>query len=673
MPQNTKQMVPWTIDAAGVDVANLRSPYCRDDLRVFLDSKVGSLHRILVAPKGYGKTLYLKYKARKIRELYKDQVPIFPSSVKPQDIEFLKLSLDWREMLHDVGRLSVNDWSLLWQLVLISKGLQMLDAVSGLDEYLKTLLRAKSEPVADILSAVIRDRDQFGLNTTQRLRQVRLAFNDSGRDVVLFIDNTDEMFVGLDRVLQLREVHQKGQRTPIRVSEESAIQNDSDLSMEVAKSNPAMWKAAQVGLLLAVREIERSVQLLSVYTTLRAEAVNTADHEDALQAKTYIVPITYNEEDLAEIFAWHVDMMSKSDLVDPQATHPAERLMGVEPIEHRYVHDSDGLLYEKPFDLVLRHTTLSPRDLIVIGGHIAKLSRTERAGPLRAVRIRQAIDKAVAELLVYFRQNAIPKWMDDWEYELKKFSTPVVDEATARTKLGPSKDRFYSYGLLGVAQSSGKAGQYHQAFLTQWDGVYAAQELPLPKADYYFLHPWLHDWAKRFNPDFTADASNIVGNGCTYHAPGLLQLMIGADLNGKPAIWSDGEMDSPVGNSRDCPMAAVVFLSLLLACRKHHTLKVTRALLEEGRDDFNRLFPSFRESDSMRPFDDGEHRSHLRKHVLKAFPTLRPKVERLRGNLKVFSGAGNDPEPYIELDFVDIDHLTIGGASGGVALSAHSF
>ncbi len=662
MPESSRMMVPWTVDAAGVDVANLRIPHCREDLRVFLESRVGSLHRILVAPKGYGKTLYLKYKARRIRELYSDKgIPIFPSSVKSQDIEFLKLSLDWREMWQDVARLTINDWSLLWQFVLTAKGVQMLDAVAGLDDYLGNLLQRKTEPVADLLSAVIRDRAQFGLNKTQRLRQLRQAFNDADRDAVIFIDNTDEMFVGLERVLQLREVELK----PLKAQTSTAVadafrQEDAELSAEVAKTNPAMWKAAQVGLLLAVREIERSVQLLSVYTTLRAEAINTAAHEDALQAKSYIVPITYEEDDLEAIFGWHVELMPKEELAAPDLQHPAERLMGAGPLAHSYVRTIDGVLREEtPFDLILRHTTLSPRELIVIGGHIARLSKADRTGPDRSDRIRRAIGKATGELLDYFRFNAIPRWMEDWERELAKFSAPVMRGDVALEVLGPASAKFYSYGLLGVARPNGTLGQYSQTFLTQWDGDYAAQELPLPRADYYFLHPWLHDWAKRFNDEFSLEQSNIVGSKCTYRPPGLVRVKIGRDANNRPTLWADNVPEGFPTRNGKVFLIASTFASLLIAAKRHATSRITPAQLAEGREEFERMFPELADAESSEPFKSAGHASHLRGDVIKAFPNLGARILALRGDLRVLGVGTKSLDPRIEFDFIDIDKLEV--------------
>lgn len=653
-------MGPWTIDASGVDIAHLNEvPYCREALRVFLNSRVGSLERVLVAPKGYGKTLYLKYKSHLIRQAYRSSIPIFPDS--KLDIEFLKLSLDWKEMLQDVGRLSIDNWSVLWQFVLISKGLQLVDGVENVDDYLESLLRSPSESIGDMLSAVIRDRDNFGTNTSQRLRVVRKLFNDSKRDAIIFVDNADEMFIGLDRASQLREGKHRAE-APAHDAGEVLKRRSADAatSAEFAQNNPAMWKAAQVGLLLAVREIERSAPALSIYTTLRAEAVYTAEHPDALQARTYIVPIRYSEEDLEQIFAWHVNMMGEDDLVEPREAHSADSLMGSAPIEHRYVRVDGRAVSEKPFDLVLRHTTFSPRDLVVIGGHIARLSVAERKGPKRAERIRKAIDSAVTELLVYFRENAIPRWNQQWEDALYKLDAPVIGGAKVAEQLGPTAAKLYSYGLLGVADRTGRPREYAQSFLTQWDEAYAATDVPLPRSDYYFLHPWVFDSVKRHNRDFTGDPSNVIGNGCPYHLPSPLKITVGADANNAPAIWCASEMDSPAATvkSGKLPQGVTFFFSLVYACHLNSTCRVTEEQLKAGREEFNRRFPMYREADTLVPFEKPEHRSHLHGAALKHFPRLRDKVSRLQGSIS-FTSARNGADAYVQVDFLEIEEIRL--------------
>lgn len=662
MSETKKKMGPWTIDASGIDIAGLEEmPYCREALRDFFSRDVGSLERILVAPKGYGKTLYLKYKSHLIRKKYRGSIPIFPDHI--QDIEFLKLSLDWKEMLSEVSRLSIDSWSLLWQFVLVAKGLQLVAIESLADPYLKEFLKSPTEPIGDLLSAAIRDTDNFGANVAQRLQHVRKLFNDAGRDAIIFVDNADEMFVGLDRVMQLREARDKEvkSKSSAHHAGRSAISpsaDDAATSAEVAKSNPAMWKAAQVGLMLAVREIERSAPLLSVYTSLRAEAVFTAKHPDALQARTYTIPIKYSVEDLEEIFAWHVNMMQAERLVEANAVHPAHRLMGSAPIEHRYVHVDGKKLFEDPFQLVLRHTTFSPRDLVVLGGCIARLSANERSDEKRAERIRKAIDEGVATLLVYFRENAIPRWTDEAERAASGLDSPVVSSDRVGRLLGKWAKTIYSYGLLGVAESTGRPREYIQTFLTQWDDAYAAPEVPLPNADYYFLHPWLSDAIKRL-PHFRREPLNVIGSGCIYHAQGPLKVRVGKDVNFRPTIWCEAGMDSPASVGKGpLPQAAVFMFALLLACAATGKVRVSAVELQRGHDDFKAAFPSFAASPILNPIGDREHRSHLTTSLRHALPNLAFNMNRMADPLS-FGTSQDDNETYIDANFLDIDSLVI--------------
>jgi len=643
-----RQMEAWAIDAANVDVSHLpQIPFCREAVRVFLNARLGGLERVLVAPKGYGKTLYLKYKSHLIRQTYRNSIAIFPDSFT--DIEFLKLSLERKEMIQDVARLTIDNWSLLWQFVLICKGVQLVGAEITGDDYLSSLLRYPTEPVGDILTAVIRDQDNMGANTSLRLKHVRRLFQEAGRDAVIFVDNADEMFVGLEN--HERHKEKLRQEVPTELQEQQR-RLDAAISAEVSRESPSMWKAAQVGLLLAVREIERSARRLTVYTSLRAEAVYTAQHPDVLQARTYAIPIRYSEEDLKEIFAWHINLMADSDLVAPRDSHSIDGLMGPEGIKHRYVRVDGEPKLELPFELVLRHTTFSPRDLVTIGGKIKSLSAAERTGPKRSELIRQAVDAAVVELMVYFRQNAIPLWNEEWESSLSKLSTSVLIHADIE-RLGSVASKLYSYGLLGVARPTGTLREYTQSFLTQWDASYAASKLPVPRADFYFLHPWIFDSVKVQNPDFKGDDANIVGTGCRFNLAARLQVTLGCDVNDHPAVWCNSEMDSPAAQSKMAtfPMGVIFLFCAILACRNKESNRIEWEDVVRARDEFDERFPQCRRAPMLRPLHNSEQRSHIRSS-LKNFPSLRDHVSQMQGSIKIVSAAGDSPA-YLELDFLD--------------------
>lgn len=81
------------------------------------------------------------------------------------------------------------------------------------------------------------------------------------------------------------------------------------------------------------------------------------------------------------------------------------------------------------------------------------------------------------------------------------------------------------------------------------------------------------------------------------------------------------------------------FLSLLLAAKKHRKSRITKSELAEGRDEFDRIFPAFREAQCSRPFEDDAHRAHLKASVVKVFPAVALKMANLHGNLKLVSGA----------------------------------
>jgi hypothetical protein len=653
-------MRAWTNDAAGIDIGSLKaSPHCREALADFFAASIGDPEKILVAPKGYGKTLYLKYKAHLVRQRLKGSIPVFPDA--SSDIEFLKLSVDWREMYQRLTRLNEDHWSLLWQFVLISKGVQLTVPNAITDEYLKRLLTSSRLPIGDILSAVIRDSDNLGYTLSQRLATVRNAFNDGDGSAVIFIDNVDEMFVGLDQDLLLSDTPAKRggpTPTPVRSVFDQGI--SSTIEAEAAKTNPTMWRAAQVGLLLAIREIERSARKLNVFSSLRAEAVFAATHPQALQARSHIIPIRYSRDDLLAIFAWHVDLMPVERLALPDAESSQQKLVGLELIPHTYVKREDKPILEDLFDLLLRHTDFSPRELVVLGGAVARIALSDRVGPNRHQHIRDAITQGVSILLSSYKKNAVPRWPATADDALRYLTSPVLDPSRAE-RLPHDAARFlYSNGLLGVAEPTGVSKEYRQKFLSPWDTSYASIATVLPDSDYYFLHPWLLDEAKRSNPKFHPDQRNIIGHSCLYRPPPPVIVRVARDANNRLAIWIDGQLDGHGAQLNELTMPVTFLHVTLIAARNANSCRITCRQFDDAYTQFQQIFPHHAQSASLDPFRNASHRAHLRKQLIASFPRLATYIASMPDPF-AFAPSNRVEDGTMDITFLEIANLQYEG------------
>lgn len=650
-----KGMRAWTNDAAGIDIGSLKtSPYCGETLADFFAASIGDPEKILVAPKGYGKTLYLKYKAHLIRQKLKGSIPIFPDAAS--DIEFLKLAVDWKEVFQNLARINEDHWSLLWQFVLILKGLQLTNPDSIEDDYLKTLLSSPNLPIGDILSAVIRDTDNFGYTLSQRLATVRNAFNDGNGSAVIFIDNVDEMFVGLDQDRLFNEPTTKRSTTNFPAISAFDQRYPSTIEAEIAKTNPMMWRAAQVGLLLATREIERSARKLNVFSTLRAEAIFASQHPLALQARSHIIPIKYSRDDLLSIFSWHINLMPEERLVAPNEALPKNKFIGPDPIPHSYVKHSNKPASEDIFDLILRHTDFSPRELIVLGGQVARLSMSDKTSTNKHQNIREAISQGVSILFTSFKENAVPRWLTTADEALKFITSPVLNRSRIDRLPHDAAQFFYANGLLGVAETTGTHNEYRQKFLSPWDNSYASIKANLPDSDFYFLHPWLFDEAKKINPKFQPDQRNIIGHFCLFRPPPPVIVRIAKNANSCLAIWIDEELDGVGASSDQLAMPATFLHVVLFAAQELNSCKISCKQFDAAYAHFRERFPRHSHSKCLDPFRNPSHRAHLRSQLVANFPRLAAHIASTPEAF-IFTSSKNVEDATIDIAFLEIENL----------------
>lgn len=644
-------MQPWTADASGVQIGSLpTAPYALPALQQFLNDDLGSPTKILVAPKGYGKTLFLKLKAHKLRQKIRGSVDIFPDS--DSDIEFLKLSMEWREMTQVVRPLSDVAWSLVWQFVLLGKGVQLTAQDEPLDDQIRAVLGKPRKPIGDILTDLLRSQHSRALSIVQKLPALRNAFNDSGRDAVILIDNVDEMFVAADLEETVQEVLADSTRDSPEFSSPS-----TEAKRDYVTVDHTVWNAAQVGLLLAIREIERSARKLNVFTSLRAEAVVSATHPLALQAKSHTVRVEYSKDDLRKIFDWHVGLMKPSDLVEPDAENSTHKLVGREPITHSYVKVDGKPAGEDLVDLIVRHTCYSPRELVVLGGGIASLPVRERASADRSHLIRARINERANDLYLAFRANFIPRWPTEIDAALPKVNSAVLSPEAVEALGQSAGKKLYAYGLVGYAVLTQDPGSYRQVFLNQWDGRFAHDAIVLPRSDYYFLHPWLFDYCVGANPKFLKSPQNIIGDGCSFTPPPPASVSLVRGPKGRPQLLLDGELCWPTTKTQKLTMPALFMMISAIAISREGSTYITEEAFRAATAVFKTSFPEFRSSQHLDPFARGEHRSHLESAIVAAFGRVRSRFSHL-DHLFRFHG-GKTEEKAIEYLFLASDRTTV--------------
>lgn len=650
--QPPHQMQAWTEDASGIHIGSHQPlPHTPPPLQEYLAADLDYAKKILVAPKGFGKTLFLKYKANLVRQRLRGAIAIFPDDTS--DIEFLKLSMEWREMSKVVRRLSENEWSLAWQFVLIGKGVQLVLPDEPADEQLKQTLGKPRTPIGDMLTNVLRAYDNRSLSLVNKLRSLRNQFNESGQAAVIFIDNTDEMFIAADFLDTVRSVATANAGNPI--NPDSGMDNSSGDALAV--SHP-VWTAAQVGLMLAVREIERSTRKLSVYTSLRAEAIVGATHNLAQQAMAHTIPIKYSKSDLNKIFEWHVNLMKSSDLVDPESKIATHRLVGKKDIIHTYVKHNGTPLEEDLVDLIIRHTCYSPRELVILGKSVAAMPKPERDAKNRSELIRTQINIAASGLYKSFCANFIPPWPKTIDDVIKTISSAVLSSEALAAIGQDTARKLFAFGLLGYAVPTHAENCFQQVFLNHWDSRFASEDIAVPRSPYYFLHPWLFDYCVHKNTRFLRSTKNIIGDGCKFVPPLLPEISLTRGPKGRPHLTIDGEVIWPKSTSQRLTKPVLFMLISTIAVSREKVSYVEEISFTKAINFFDEKFPEFNNYKPLNPFKYADHRSHLESLVAATFPEMRAELSHL-DNLFRFHGGKSDSNHAIEFLFLDPDRVSV--------------
>ena len=289
----------------------------------------------VVAPKGVGKTLFLKYKRylyqkKHIKSHQQEEIYFIPhSDLVDRHVGTIQFNLEKIDILRNT-----ENWVNLWtscislsiikylKLIYEKKGdivkedalkahighfpnelRKMIDNplfVTTPFGYLSEILNLNYKNIIKIL------KDQYLL--TETIKKVRSA-------VAIFIDNVDECF---------------GEHLRTEFDTKGTFRGE--VSSDI-------WYGAQIGLMLAIWELS-GFEHLKIFASIRKEAyLKLLETDDrGLQIKGSTSDIKYSKEELREIFIKNIKSMDKGDLVNPdyQETKPIYSFLGLERLSNNY-------------------------------------------------------------------------------------------------------------------------------------------------------------------------------------------------------------------------------------------------------------------------------------------------------------------------------------------------
>jgi hypothetical protein len=529
----------WVEDARNLDNAEqllhsaqgilLETPAIADFLRNETNK------RIVVAPKGYGKTFLLKSK-RILLQASTDSLSCLPENQLVDATISDSPSLSQADVQRFVD---YAFWCQVWSAALMisvvksSAKFYPLDPADFRSPLIQQLLLS-SYPVSpfDALKRLINSNREFQqARRSHDLTTLMSYYRQIRRPMAVFVDTIDEYFEGyVDR----------------------GSQYDEDASYLHRNKDSRIWIVGQLGICRAIRELLGVNSHVKIFVSIRKEAFNSLDYYDrnAVNISSLVTQLHYSGSELSCIFDNNIAFMQRDDLAQPRETTPVARFIGasnvmiVNPITKKSEFFSD---------FVLRHSLYRPRDLMLIGGKIAQIPAGERTQE----RLRAAVDQAAGEIVWYYLAEMrgladvpdrllfglIPSNVLDMG-ALKRIAEAYADRLKAQEPDGSNlADPFcalYRLGLLGVVRRNREQKDV-QIFRRPHDIEHDASKATLPVERHYLIHPALDDIIAQASSDYIRafHTNNVIGHGKRWREGRIFKCAAKGDLSRFSRVLND--------------------------------------------------------------------------------------------------------------------------------------
>ena len=548
-------MRAWTVDADDIRVADdfddsllHRTPEIDGFLTPSRDDKF-----IVIATKGFGKTLLLK--AKRILYQREGHAICLPSNNlldKPIGDKIFS-----RESIAFFAA-SPLPWSKVWLAAIAVTALKHTGETEGIKVNAKLNALIADAQLHSVIDHFVRLLD-FTPSELQRVATdtdghlvPRLRALKS--PITIFIDGIDEYF----------------------------NKHVEDLTMNASVTgelSPNVWYFAQLGLVEVAYQIRRINHHLKIFAAIRKEAYARLQQRTAMvqQYRGIAVDLVYSPQSLREIFVNNIRLVKADRMVLPGRvrSNPLEAFLGRTSVTDTYTREE-----EDAFEYICRHTLLRPRDLMTIGDRLVALRPDERRNEHR---LKEAVHQAAIEIAHEYLAEVAPYVGElDLERLFQRLPGHILTRAeveaiSAENGAGADEgDRglhaLYRVGLLGYVQHDIVRGEWRQRFLRPGEATLEPSGA-LPRATHYLLHPILSDVIGRSNPAFLQriDKVNVVGYDRPWHEPGNVDraesarscCVLKADVHGFGSLMRAG-MDAPVRKAleeavtRWSPAAAII-------------------------------------------------------------------------------------------------------------------
>jgi len=528
---------PWVEDARDLDNADQllqsangileKTPPIADFLRY--DSK----KRILVAPKGYGKTFLLKCKRTLLQKDHHqtfclpensmvDVTISYPPSLSRSDVQRFTDYSFW-----------VQAWSAALMTSVVKSSAKFLSL--PFEEFTSPVMRhllGCAQPVSpfDALKRLITSEKDFNqAKRTHDFSTLIMQYKQIRRSIAVFVDTIDEFLEGYV---------DKGQ-------------NDGETNYIHKNRNSKIWVVGQLGICRAIRELQGVNSHIKFYTSIRKEAFNDLEYYDnnAININSLVVSLRYTKDDLLHIIDRNILYVRQDNLVQPGDAHPIGRFLGTPNVRVLNPMTQRAELF---YDFLLRHTLHRPRDLMLIGGLIDNTGPPQRTQE----RVREAVYEAAAQMIhLYLAEmrgfadipaksifGLIPKNVLS-KAEVCQISEFYMQDVERRRLETDGIDPFvslYRLGLVGVVRRNSEQ-EYIQSFRQPHEIESEEVRPSLPDEKYYLIHPALDEIIKRERTDYVATyhTTNLIGYRHRWEEGKIFKCAIKGDIKRYSRLMND--------------------------------------------------------------------------------------------------------------------------------------
>jgi len=451
--------------------------------------------KIIKAPKGYGKTLFLRKKANDFMRIHHNET--FPQNSLVEDGRNSKIPIlennTFRKNYY-IGGKDLDSKTQISQKIANLKNAWVAAFITASYEYIHNTDENKSNRV------LLSFRNNLSLNVSELDEIINgKKYEDFNQECYVFVDNLDKLVdFGYE----------------VKSSEGDTFIADVGIRQ--------FWVAIQMAFCLAVFEMPK--KHIHIYGSVRHEALslleeNYFEYTDLTKLNDIITRIEYKKVDIKRMFFNNISMSMDCEIIEDRKYN--EYLKKYFHLKVVTINNTITGKREKLFDYLYRHSLYKPRDIIVIGDKLKNLREepsSERVDHIKSVVHDQTLYKSIVgdylteigsplqgrisklsryhrkinNILTFTEIKKLCRWINNINDDTECDDCSQCDKLHYFCSL-------YNAGLLGFEKGyNEKVEQKFQLPHEREDiikgGVNAIGKLR--KLDYFFLHPLLYGRAR---------------------------------------------------------------------------------------------------------------------------------------------------------------------------------